>query len=186
MPSTRFFSGRFFSGRFFSGLILFVCVFLFQASIATAQSEATTTAGIATSSELTPAFLRDSDQLKLPPVEIPEPIAGKGKLSVSIETFSGENPKRVGQLADRAELWLGYQRLASLNRDFDEVDSERNRRVFNFPEIVMHSGYYFITVRLYSPGALHGRQKSHEQTFQVGIHPDRISRVYKKMPFFHW
>lgn len=144
----------------------------------------------ATSSELTPAFLRATDSIglpaPLPPVEIPEPVLGKGRLSVSIETFSGGDPKRIAQQAGRVELWLGDLRLASLNEDFDEVNREKNRRVFNFPDIEMECGYYFITVRLYSPGDLHGRRKSHEQTFQVGIHPDRISRIYKKMPFFHW
>jgi len=141
---------------------------------------------IATPSELTPAFLREPEPRQTTPVDIPDPVTGTGRLSITIESFGGENPKRISQLADRVELWLGDKRLASLNHDFDEVVSERNRRVFYFPEIEMPAGYYFITVRLYSPGALHGRQKSHEQTFQVGIHPDKTSRVYKKMPFFHW
>lgn len=141
---------------------------------------------IATPSELTPTFLREPEPRQTNPVEIPDPVTGTGRLSITIESFGGENPKRISQLADRVELWLGDKRLASLNHDFDEVVSERNRRVFYFPEIEMPVGYYFITVRLYSPGALHGRQKSHEQTFQVGIHPEKTSRVYKKMPFFHW
>lgn len=145
---------------------------------------------IATSSDLTPSFLRnaasDTSMQAFTTVELPDPVSGKGHLSVSIETFSARNPKRVAQHAVRAELWLGDHRLASLNDDLAQVDNEKNRRVFNFPDIEMASGYYFITVRLYSHGDLHGRRKSHEQTFQIGIHPDRISRVYKKMPFFHW
>lgn len=136
---------------------------------------------------LPPAFLQGSDTvIILKPVEIPEPPRGKGKLSISIETFNGENPKRVGQIAERAELWLGDKRISSLNKDDSEVVSEKNRRIFIFPEIELDNGYYFITVRLYSPGAFHGRQKSYEQTFQVGIHPDKSCKVYKKMPFFHW
>ena len=141
---------------------------------------------VATSSELTPVFLRGSDTIPLPLVVIPEPVSGKGRLSITIETFTGENPKRIAQHAIRAELWLGDHRLASLNEDEENVSSEKNRRIFNFPELEMAYGYYFITVRLYSRGGWHGRRKSHEQTFQVGVHPDRLSRVYKIMPFFHW
>ncbi|HNX77381.1 MAG TPA: hypothetical protein PLM07_02735 [Candidatus Rifleibacterium sp.] len=164
----------------FSGSLLLMLLLVFFMPVA-AQAQT-----VATSSELTPAFLRGSDTIPLPPVVIPDPVSGKGRLSITIETFSGENPKRVAQHAIRAELWLGDHRIASLNEDEENVSSEKDRRIFNFPEIEMAYGYYFITVRLYSRGDLHGRRKSHEQTFQVGIHPGRISRVYKKMPFFHW
>lgn len=160
-------------------LLLWFLVQLFFLSAAGAQQ-------LATSSALEPEFLRASDAMQLPPVEIPEPVVGKGRLSVTIETFTGENPKRITQQALRAELWLGDHRLASLNEDEGEVTREKNRRIFTFPEIELAAGYYFITIRLYSRGALHGRRKSHEQTFQVGIHPDRLSRVAKVMPFYHW
>lgn len=134
-----------------------------------------------------PSFLRDDKNIdSFERAVLPEPVRGKGKLSVSIESFRGENPKRVSQGAERVELWLGDKRIGSLNKDFDGVESEPGRRIFNFPDIELESGYYFITIRLYSPGAVHGRQKSHEQTYQVGIHPDKTSRVYKRIPFFHW
>lgn len=117
---------------------------------------------------------------------LPEPINGSGRLTISIESFKGANPRRISQLADRVEVWLGDKRLAALNYSDPEVVNEKHRRIFLFPEINLDCGYYFITVRLYSPAALYGRDKWHGETFQVGIHPDKTSRVYKKIPFFHY
>jgi hypothetical protein len=134
-----------------------------------------------------PHFLQDANSPEsAAPLHLPDPVRGKGELSVTIESYSGINPKRASQLADRAELWVGDRRIAALDLDSTDIDSEKNRRIFKFPEITLESGYYFITLRLYSQGALHGRHKSFEKTFQVGIHPDRVSRIYKKIPFFHW
>ncbi|MBU1107896.1 MAG: hypothetical protein KKB51_14580 [Candidatus Riflebacteria bacterium] len=117
---------------------------------------------------------------------LPEPISGRGRLTVSIESFKGANLRRVSQLADRVEIWLGDKRLAALNHSDIEVVKEKNRRIFLFPEISLNNGYYFLTVRLYSQASLYGRDKWHGEIFQVGIHPDKISRVYKKIPFFHY
>ena len=117
---------------------------------------------------------------------IPEPVRGDGKLSISIESFKGGNPKRISLLADRVEVWLGDHRLASLNYTDPEVVKEQNRRIFLFPELNLANGYYFITVRLYSSSAFYGRDKWHGETFQVGIHPGRTARVYRKVAFFHF
>ncbi len=117
---------------------------------------------------------------------LPEPINGPGQLSVSIESFTGGNPRRISLMADRIEIWLGDHRLASLSYSDPEVVCERNRRIFLFPEISLENGYYFITARLYSHATLYGRDKWHGETFQVGIHPDKTSRVYKKIAFFHF
>ncbi|PKL46360.1 MAG: hypothetical protein CVV42_16730 [Candidatus Riflebacteria bacterium HGW-Riflebacteria-2] len=117
---------------------------------------------------------------------LPEPLRGEGKLSISIESFKGGNPKRISRLADRVEIWLGDHRLASLNHADPEVVREKNRRIFLFPELHLTNGYYFITVRLYSTATLYGRDKWHGETFQVGIHPGRTARVYRKVAFFHF
>lgn len=117
---------------------------------------------------------------------LPEPFVGVGRLAISIESFKGANPKRISQLADRVEIWLGDKRLAALNHTDPEVVTEKNRRIFLFPELSFVNGYYFVTVRLYSHAALYGRDKWHGETFQVGIHPDKTSRVYKKVAFFHF
>ena len=117
---------------------------------------------------------------------LPEPVVGTGRLAVSIESFKGANPKRISRLADRVEIWLGDKRLASLNHVDPEVVNEKNRRIFLFPELSLANGYYFITVRLYSSAALYGRDKWHGETFQVGIHPDKTSRVYNRVAFFHF
>lgn len=117
---------------------------------------------------------------------LPEPIKGRGRLSVAIESFAGANPRRISRMADRVEIWLGDHRIASLNYTDPEVVREKNRRIFLFPEISLGNGYYFITARLYSHATLYGRDKWHGETFQIGIHPDKISRVYKKVAFFHF
>jgi hypothetical protein len=117
---------------------------------------------------------------------LPEPVLGDGRLSISIESFKGANPRRISRLADRVEVWLGDRRLASLDHTAPEVVKEKNRRIFLFPELTLANGYYFVTVRLYSHAVFYGRDKWHGETFQVGIHPERTSRVYKKIAFFHY
>jgi|GEM_PF-1836544 len=121
-----------------------------------------------------------------PVQSLPEPVVGTGRVAISIESFKGANPKHISRLADRVEIWLGDKRLASLNHVDPEVVNEKHRRIFLFPELSLANGYYFITVRLYSSAALYGRDKWHGETFQVGIHPDKTSRVYKRVAFFHF
>jgi|GEM_PF-3736701 len=45
---------------------------------------------IATPSELTPAFLREPEPRQTNPVDIPDPVTGTGRLSITIESFGGE------------------------------------------------------------------------------------------------
>ncbi len=145
------------------------------------------TSKVASSTVLVPYFLSEKSATESATLPIiPDPIEGTGKLSVTVESFAGVNPKRASQVADRAELWLGDHRISALDLNFLETTGENSRRLFQFPEITLKSGYYFVTLRLYSPGALHGRRKSYEKTFQVGIHPERVSKINKKVPFFHW
>lgn len=144
--------------------------------IASAGSTASSVASLPFSYELPSA----------PVVELPDPVKGNGDLSLTIESFAGGNPKRISQVAQRVEVWLGDRRLASLNQDDPEVVTENRRRLFVFPNIRLPQGFYFITVRCYGPAALYGRQKWHGETFQVGIHPDKTSRVSRRITFFHW
>ncbi len=119
-------------------------------------------------------------------VHLDEPVKGNGLLDVSIESFTGKNPKRITQIADRVELWLGQRRLASLNKGDQGVVEEKTRRIFVFSGISLPHGYYIVSARAYSPAVFYGRNKWHEERFQVGIHPGKTSRVYRKIKFFHW
>jgi hypothetical protein len=112
---------------------------------------------------------------------------GTGKLLLTVESFSGKNAKRVSQVADRVEIWLGARRIASLDANSPQVVEEgRRRRIFPFPPIELSSGYYFLTVRLYRKGSFSARQKWQGETFQVGIHPGRTTRLHKTIPIFLW
>ena len=111
---------------------------------------------------------------------------GRGKLILSIESYSGKNAKRVSQLADRVEIWLGKKRIASMDASSGEVVDEGRRRIFPFAPIELEKGYYFITVRLYRKGTFSARQKWNGETFQVGIHPGKTTRLQKSIPIFLW
>ncbi len=111
---------------------------------------------------------------------------GSGKLAITVESFAGMNVKRASHKAQRAEIWLGAKRLASMQADDANVVDEGDRRLFVFPLIELNAGYYFITIRLYGPGVLSARQKWNGTTFQVGIHPLKVSRVHKVIPAFLW
>ncbi|MDN5279555.1 MAG: hypothetical protein PWR01_3520 [Clostridiales bacterium] len=115
--------------------------------------------------------------------KIPE---GRGKIAVTIESFSGKNAKRVSQVADRVEIWLGAKRLASLDASSPEVVEENRRRIFPFEPIELDAGYYFLTVRMYRKGTFSARNKWNGETFQIGIHPGKIARIHKTIPFFVW
>lgn len=118
--------------------------------------------------------------------DIPDPVSGVGRVAITIETARGGNPKRISQTAQRVEIWLGDSRLASLEKGDAMVEDTDRGRVFMFPEILLPHGYYFLTARCYGPAAIFGRRKWHGETFQIGIHPDKVSRVIKKINFFHW
>ncbi|MFZ5949063.1 MAG: hypothetical protein ACOYXC_00040 [Candidatus Rifleibacteriota bacterium] len=112
--------------------------------------------------------------------------AGKGKLVLTIESFAGKDVKRVSQLADRVEIWLGARRIASMNATDENVVTEKRRRLFPFDAIELPVGYYFITVRLYRQGSFYARDKWDGETFQVGIHSGKITRLQKSIPIFLW
>lgn len=112
---------------------------------------------------------------------------GSGHLVLTVESFSGKNFKRVSQVADRVEIWLGARRIASMDATSPEVVEEgRRRRIFPFPPLEFACGYYFITVRLYRKGSFSARDKWEGETFQVGIQPGRITRLHKTIPIFLW
>lgn len=111
---------------------------------------------------------------------------GKGKVVITIESFSGKNAKRISQLADRVEIWLGAKRIASMDASSQETVDERRRRIFPFPAFELEAGYYFFTVRLYRKGALFSRAKWNGDIFQLGVHPGKVSRIHKTIPFFLW
>ncbi len=112
---------------------------------------------------------------------------GTGQLVLTVESFSGKDAKRVSQVADRVEIWLGARRIASLDANSPKVVEEgRRRRIFPFPPIELSSGYHFLTVRLYRKGSFSARQKWDGETFQVGIHPGRTTRLHKTIPIFLW
>jgi len=118
--------------------------------------------------------------------DIPDPVSGMGRVAITIETAREANSKRISHTAQRVEIWLGDSRLASLEKGDAMVEDTARGRVFRFPEISLPHGYYFLTARCYGPAALFGRRKWHGETFQIGIHPDLVSRVIKKISFFHW
>lgn len=109
-----------------------------------------------------------------------------GKLSLVIEAYTSKNGKYSSQLAERAEVWLNDRRLASMHRLSKEVVTEKDKRIFPFPTISLPPGYYFLTVRLYKLGWISGRKKWNGETFQVGIHSGKVSRIYKKIPIVLW
>lgn len=113
--------------------------------------------------------------------------AGRGSLVLTVESFSGKNPKRISQVADRVEVWLGARRIASMDAESEEsvIDGHR-RTVFPLPAIDLEAGYYFITVRLYRRGSFSARSKWQGETFQIGIHPGRVTRIHKSIPIFLW
>lgn len=115
--------------------------------------------------------------------EIP---SGPGKVQISIESVAKMNPKGIAYLADRVEIWLGTRRLASLTADSPTVVKTKGSRRFSFEPIELEAGYYFLGIRLYRKGALHGREKSRLYPVQVGVHPGRVSMLNKQIQFFVW
>ncbi|MGM0598236.1 MAG: hypothetical protein ACQETH_00345 [Candidatus Rifleibacteriota bacterium] len=111
---------------------------------------------------------------------------GVGKVAITLESFAGKNVKRVSQLAQRAEIWLGNKRLATLFDDSASVIKEKRRILFSFRPIRLPVGYYSLTARLYRRGSFYAREKHHDVNFQVGIHPGKIVKIYKSIPFFVW
>jgi hypothetical protein len=112
---------------------------------------------------------------------------GTGTLIITIESFAGKNFKRFSQKATRIEVWSGSKRIASINaKDAKVTEENRRKRVFTLPEIKLDSGYYFVNIRLFHIGVFSAREKWNGKIFQVGIHPEKVSRVTRTIPFFVW
>lgn len=128
-------------------------------------------------------FAKDNPSAK---VVFPNLEKKRGMLSLIVESYASKNVKFTSQLAEKAELWLGDICLAKLTKASSDVVSEKRRRIFPFPAIKLAPGYYFVTVRLYKKGWVSGRSKWKGETFQIGIHPGKICKIYKKIPFLLW
>ena len=112
--------------------------------------------------------------------------SGIGQVAITLESFAGKNVKRISQLAQRAEIWLGNTRLATLFEDSPTVVKQKRRILFSFKPIKLTAGYYILTAKLYRKGSFYAREKHHDISFQVGIHPGKIVKIYKSIPFFVW
>ena len=118
--------------------------------------------------------------------ELKEIPMGSGKVEITIESVARRSPKGVAYLADRVEIWLGTRLLTSLNADSPAVSKSDGSRLFAFAPIDLKAGYYFLGIRLYRRGALHGREKSRLYPVQIGVHPGRTSVINKQIHFFVW
>ena len=116
----------------------------------------------------------------------PKPEGGYGNLHVVIESVEALNHSLISKKADRAELWLGHVLLSRLDKDDVKVLDQKTIRIFDFPIITLKSGYYFISVRLYSKGVLWKNKKFHEEIYQVGIHEDKRTNLRRKIPHLNW
>ncbi len=132
----------------------------------------------------TPGFL-DGEKVE-PTFILPRPIGGFGNLHVIIETIDAINEKVISQKADRAELWLGHNMISRLDVNDVKVLESGKGRYFDFPITSLRTGYYFISIRLYSNGFLWKNKKFHEEIFQVGVHEGQTTTLRRKIPFLHW
>ena len=130
-----------------------------------------------------PSFLRDDEPLTY---SLPRPIGGFGNLHVVIETVDSVNHKVASQKAVSAELRLGHNVLSRLEASDVKVIDNNKSRFFDFPIHSLRSGYYFITVRLFSDGVMWKNRKYHDEIFQVGIHEGRTTNLRRKITFLHW
>lgn len=117
---------------------------------------------------------------------IPNPVSGYGELHIVVESVEALNHSLVSQKADRIEIWLGHIPLAKLDKKSNNVFDNGNSRVFDFPLITLKSGYYFITIRLYSNGVVSKSKKFQEQIYQIGIHEGKQTTLRRKIPVLNW
>lgn len=132
----------------------------------------------------TPGFL-NGEKVETPFI-LPRPVGGFGNLHVIIETIDAINEKVISQKADRAELWLGHNMISRLDVDDVKVLESGKGRYFDFPITSLRTGYYFISIKLYSDGVIWKNKKFHEEIFQVGIHEGQTTTLRRKVPFLHW
>ena len=116
----------------------------------------------------------------------PKPEGGYGNLHVVVESVESLNHSLISKKAERVEVWLGHILLSRLDKDDVKVLDQKTSRIFDFPVITMKSGYYFISIRLYSKGVLWKNKKFHEEIYQVGIHEDKRTVLRRKIPHLNW
>lgn len=117
---------------------------------------------------------------------LPKPVGGNGYLHVIIESVEALNESLISKKADKIEIWLGHLLLSRLDSKDSKVFDHKSSRHFDFPVITLKSGYYFITVRVYSKGFIWKGDKYHEETYQVGIHEGKRTTLRKKIPVLNW
>ena len=117
---------------------------------------------------------------------VKKPVGGWGELHVVIESVDAFNHSLISKKADRVEVWLGHLLLSRLEMGDVKVSDQKNFRIFDFPNIVLKTGYYFISIRMYSNGVVWKNRKFHEKIYQVGIHEGQCTNLHKKVPFLNW
>ncbi len=113
-------------------------------------------------------------------------VRGFGNLHVVIESIEALNHSVISKKADRVEIWLGHLLLAKMEKDDKKVLDLNSSRTFDFPLITLKTGYYFISIRLYSKGFLWKNKKFHEQIYQVGVHEGKLTTLRRKIPHLNW
>lgn len=119
-------------------------------------------------------------------IKLPKPIGGYGDLHIVIESINAANPRLFSKKASSIEIWLGHNRLLALDEKNPKVTDINGSRIFDFPLISLKTGYYFISVRLYSQGIIWKNKKYHEEIFQIGVHEGKRTNLRRKIPFFNW
>lgn len=117
---------------------------------------------------------------------VPRPIGGYGNLHIVIESIEALNHSVISKKADRVEVWLGHLLLSRLELGDVKVSEGFKSRIFDFPTITLKTGYYFISIRLYSKGVIWKNRKFHEQIYQVGVHEGQTTTLIRKIPFLNW
>ena len=113
-------------------------------------------------------------------------VGGWGELHVVIESVDAFNHSLISKKADRVEIWLGHLLLSRLELGDVKVSDNKNFRIFDFPNIVLKTGYHFISIRMYSNGVVWKNRKFHEKIYQVGIHEGKCTNLHRKVPFLNW
>ena len=117
---------------------------------------------------------------------VPNAVGGWGELHVVIESVDAFNHSMISKKADRVEVWLGHLLLSRLDYGDVKVSDNKSFRIFDFPNITLKTGYYFISIRMYSNGVVWKNKKYHEKIYQVGIHEGQCTNLNRKVPFLNW
>lgn len=148
------------------------------------QSQTASLTGVASGPDLSPHEPPLTDPWG--PLIIPDPATGTGLVHVTVETLQERTPRMYSRRAEHVEIWWRDRRLASMYKGDEGVQESFHRRVFVFPPLELPLGYHFIQIRLYGEGWLSRNKKWKGETLQIGIHPDRSTRLHRIMPFHLW